>query len=160
MKCTLKIATVVLMLGTTVATAQTPTQAQPFVERYREMQTLVTANPYVKAASATPSTWDAPPVFRDTADAPIGHESFAESFASMQLASANSPVPVFEAPPRPTTVAADPVGNESFAERFREMQAAASNSGQFGFHPGSNDLASESPTGLEVAMPVRSVARH
>ena len=62
MKCTLKIATVVLMLGTTVATAQTPTptQAQPFVERYREMQTLVTANPYVKAASATPSTWDAP----------------------------------------------------------------------------------------------------
>ena len=29
MKCTLKIATVVLMLGTTVATAQTPMPTQP-----------------------------------------------------------------------------------------------------------------------------------
>jgi hypothetical protein len=57
-------------------------------------------------------------------------------------------------------MAADPVGNESFAERFGEMQAASSNSGQFGFHPGSNDLASESPSSLEVAMPLRSVARH
>jgi hypothetical protein len=151
MKCTLKIATVVLMLGTTVATAQTPTQAQAFVERYRQMQTLVTFNWYLKATA---------PVLRDSADAPIGHESFAERFASMQLVSANSPVPVFEVPPRPTTVAADPVGNESFAERFREMQAASSDSGQFGFHPGSNDLASESPTSLEVAMPLRSVARH
>jgi hypothetical protein len=45
MKCTLKFATIAWMLGTTVATAQT----HPFVERYREMQTLVTANPYVKA---------------------------------------------------------------------------------------------------------------
>ena len=151
MKCTLKIATVVLMLGTTVATAQTPTQAQPFVERYRQMQTLVTFNPYLKAT---------PPVFRDTADAPIGHESFAERFASMQSASANSPVPLFETTPRPATVAADPVGNESFAERFREMQAASSNSGQFGFHPGSNDLASESPTSLVVGTSLRSVTRH
>ena len=152
MKCTLKIATVVLMLGTTVATAQTPTptQARPFVEQYRQMQSLVTFNPSLKAT---------PPVFRDTADAPTGHESFAERFASMQRASANSPVPVFEAPPRPTTVAADPVGNESFAERFREMQAAASDSGQFGFHPGSNDLASESPTSLVVGTPLRSVTR-
>ena len=152
MKCTLKIATVVLMLGTTVATAQTPTptQAQPFVERYRQMQTLVTFNWYLKATA---------PVLRDTADAPIGHESFAERFASMQLASANSPVPVFEAPARPATVAADSAGNESFAERFREMQAASSDSGQFGFHPGSNDLASESPTSLVGAMPLRSVTR-
>ena len=151
MKCTLKIATVVLMLGTTVATAQTPTQAQPFVERYRQMQSLVTFDPYLKPT---------PPVFRDTADAPIGHEPFAERFASMQRTSANSPVPVFEAPPRPVTVAADPVGNESFAERFREMQAASSNSGQFGFHPGSNDLASESPTSLVVGTSLRSVTRH
>jgi hypothetical protein len=150
MKCTLKIATVVLMLGTTVATAQTPTQAQPFVERYRQMQSLVTFNPSLKPT---------PPVFRDIADAPIGHEPFAERFASMQQASANSPEPVFEAPPRPATVAADPVGNESFAERFREMQAASSNSGQFGFHPGRDDLASESPTSLVVAMPLRSVTR-
>ena len=151
MKCTLKIATVVLMLGTTVATAQTPTptQARPFVEQYRQMQSLVTFNPSLKAT---------PPVFRDTADAPIGHESFAERFVSMQRASANSPV--FDAPPRLATVAADPVGNESFAERFREMQAAASDSGQFGFHPGSNDLASESPTSLVVAMPLRTVTRH
>jgi hypothetical protein len=149
MKCTLKIATVVLMLGTTVATAQTPTQAQLFVDWYRQMQSLLTANPYAHV----------PPVFRDTADAPIGHESFAERFASMQRASANSPVPVFEAPPRSATVAADPVGNESFAERFHEMQAASSNSGQFGFRPGSNDLASESPTSLVVGMPLRSVAR-
>jgi len=151
MKCTLEIATVVLMLGTTVATAQTPkpTQAQLFIDWYRQMQSVETANPYAHA----------PPVFRDTADAPIGHESFAERFASMQRASANAPMPVVEAPPRPTTVAADPVGNESFAERFREMQAASSDSGQFGFHPGSNDLASESPTSLEVAMPLRSVTR-
>src|SRR5690349_1590364 len=117
MKCTLKIATVVLMLGTSVATAQTPTQAHPFVERYLQMQSLSTGNPWAKA----------PPVFRDTADAPIGNESFAERFASMQQASANSPVPVFEATPGPATVAADPVGNDSFAERFREMQAASSN---------------------------------
>ena len=160
MKCTLKIATVVLMLGTTVATAQTPTptQAHPFVEQYREMQTLVTQNPWVKAASATPSTWDAPPVFRDTADDPIGHESFAERYASMQRASANSSE--FDAPPRLVTVAADPVGNESFAERFREMQAASSNSGEFGFHPGSNDFASEAPTSLVVGTPLRSVTRH
>jgi len=96
-------------------------------------------------------------VFRDTADAPIGHESFAERFASMQRASANSSE--FEAPPTLATAAADPIGNESFAERFHEMQAAASNSGQFGFHPGSNDLASESLTSLEVAMPLRSVTR-
>jgi hypothetical protein len=150
MKCTLKIATVVLMLGTTVATAQTPTQAHPFVERYLQMESLCTGNPYAKA----------PPVFRDTADAPIGHESFADRFASMQQASANSPEPVFEAPPRPATVAADPVGNESFAERFREMQAASSNSGQFGFHAGSNDLASESPTSLVVARPLRSATRN
>ena len=151
MKCTLKIATVVLMLGTTVAMAQTPPQAQPFVERYRQMQTLVTFNWYSKGTA---------PVLRDTTDAPIGHESFAERFASMQRASADSPVPVFEAPPRPATVAADPVGNESFAERFRDMQAASSNSGQFGLHPGSNDLASESPTSLVVGMPLRSLARH
>ena len=149
MKCTLKIATVVLMFGTTVATAQTTTPPQPFVEWYREMQTLQTFNWYLKGSA---------PALRDTADAPIGDESFAERFASMQQASANSPVPVFEVPPRLTTVAADPVGNESFAERFREMQAASSNSGQFGFHPGSNDLASESPTSLQAAMPVRSVA--
>ena len=57
-------------------------------------------------------------------------------------------------------MAADPVGNESFAERFHEMQAAASNSGQFGFHPGSNDLASESPTDLVVGMPLRSETRN
>jgi hypothetical protein len=151
MKSTLKIATVVLMLGTTVATAQTPTQAHPFVERYRQMQSLVTFNWYTKATA---------PALRDTADAPIGHESFAERFASMQLASANSPVPEFEAPPAPTRVAADPVGTESFTERFREMQAASSNSGQFGFHPGSNDLASESPTSLVAGMPLRSVTRH
>ena len=151
MKCTPKFATVVLMLGTTVATAQTPTptQAQLFIDWYWQMQSLLTGNPYAHA----------PPVFRDTADAPIGHESFAERFASMQQASANSPVPVFEVPPRPTTVAADPVGNESFAERFREMQAASSDSGQFGFHPGSNDLASESPTSLVVGTPLRSVTR-
>ena len=151
MKCTLKIATVALMLGTTVAAAQTPTQAQPFVERYRQMQSLVTFNPYLKPT---------PPVFRDIADAPFGHKSFAERFASMQQASANSPVPVFEAPSRPAIVAADPVGNESFAERFREMQAAASNSGQFGFRSGSNELASESPTSLVAGMPLRSVTRH
>ena len=145
MKCTLKIASIALMLGTaTVAMAQTLTH-----EQLLEMQSLCTGNPYAKA----------PPVFRDTADAPIGHESFAERFASMQRASADSPVPVFEAQPGPTTVAADPVGNESFAERFREMQAASSDSGQFGFHPGSNDLASESPTSLVVGMPLRSVAR-
>jgi len=140
MKCTLKIATIVLMLGTTVATAQTstPTHAHPFVEQYLQMESLSTGNPYAKA----------PPVFRDTADAPIEHESFAERFASMQQASANSPAPVFEATPRPATVAADPVGNESFSERFHEMQAASSNSGQFGFQPGSDDLASESPTSL------------
>jgi len=150
MKCTLKIATVVLMLGTTVATAQTPTptQAQLFIDWYWQMQSLLTGNPYAHA----------PPVFRDTADAPIGHESFAERFASMQRASANSSE--FEAPPTLTTVAADPVGNESFAERFHEMQAAASNSGQFGFHSGSNDLASESPTDLVVGMPLRSVTRN
>ena len=149
MKCTLKIATVVLILGTTVATAQTPTQAHPFVERYRQMQSLVTFTPSLKPT---------PPVFRDTADDPIGHESFAERFASMQRASANSSE--FEAPPTLATVAADPVGNESFAERFREMQAAASNSGQFGFRPGSNDLASESPTSLVAGMPLRSLTRH
>jgi hypothetical protein len=147
MKCTLKIATVVLMLGTTVATAQTPTQAQLFIDWYWQMQSLLTGNPYAHA----------PPVFRDTADAPIGHESFAERFASMQRASANSSE--FETPPTLTTVAADPVGNESFAERFREMQTASSNSGQFGFHPGSNDLASEFPTSLVVAMPPRGVTR-
>ena len=149
MKYKLKIVAIALMLGTTVATAQTPTQAQLFIDWYRQMQSVETANPYAHA----------PPVFRDTADAPIGHESFAERFASLQLASANSPMPLFEAPPRPTTVAADPVGNESFAERFREMQAAASDSGQFGFHPGSNDLASESPTSLVVGVPLRNVAR-
>jgi len=159
MKCTLKIATVVLMLGTTVASAQTPTQTHPFVEQYREMQTLTTANPYVKAASATPSTWDTPPVFRDTADAPIGNEAFAECFAFMQQASANSPVPVFEAPPRPATVAADPVGNESFEERFHEMQAASSNSGQFGFHPGGNDLASEASSSSVVGLPLHNLTR-
>jgi hypothetical protein len=148
MKCTLKIATIVLMLGTTVATAQTQTQGLPFVEQYRQLQSLVTFNPYLKPA---------PPVFRDTADAPLGHELFAERFANMQRASANSPE--FEAPPRLATVAADPVGNESFAERFREMQAASSDSGQFGFHPGSNDLAGEFPTSLVVAMPLRSVTR-
>ena len=151
MKCTLKIATVVLMLGATVATAQTPTptQAQLFIDWYRQMQSVETANPYAHA----------PPVFRGTADAPIGDESFAERFATMQVASANSPFPLFKAPPTPTRVAADPVGSESFAERFREMQAASSDSGQFGFRPGSNDLASESPTSLEVAMPLRSVSR-
>ena len=150
MKCTLKIAIVVLVLGTTAATAQSPTPAQPFVQQYRQMQTLVTFNWYIKAAA---------PALRATADAPIGHESFAESFASMQLASANSPVPAFEAPPAPTRVAADPLGSESFTDRFREMQAASSNSGQFGFHPGSNDLASASPTSLVVGMPLRTVTQ-
>ena len=143
MKCTLKIATVVLMLGTSVATAQTPTQAHPFVERYLQMQSLSTGNPWAKA----------PPVFRDTADAPIGNESFAERFASMQRASANSPQ--FEASPRPSTLAADPVGNESFAERFRELQAASSDSGQFGFQPGTNELASEANSTLIVARTLR-----
>ena len=151
MKCTLKIATVVLMFGTTVATAQTTTPAQPFVEWYREMQTLQTFNWYLKGSA---------PALRDTADAPIGDESFAERFASMQQASANSPVPVFEVPPRLTTAAADPVGNESFAERFREMQAASSNSGQWGFQPGTDELASEANSTLVVAAPFRGVTRH
>lgn len=147
MKSKVRIAAVTAMLAvaTTTAFAQTATPAHPFVERYRQMQSLVTSNPYVKD----------PPVFRDTADAPVGHESFGERFASMQRASANSPV--FEAPPRPATVAADPVGNESFAERFREMQALSSNSGAFGFQPGSSALANEANTTLVVARPLRGV---
>jgi len=151
MKCTLKIATVGLILGPTVATAQTPTarQTHPFVERYRQMQSLVTGNPYLKPA---------PPVFRDTADAPMGHESFAERFASMQR-DAGYPF-AFDAPARATTQAADPVGNESFSERFREMQAASSDSGQWGFQPGTDEIASEANSTLVVATPLRGFTRH
>jgi len=54
MKCTLKIATVVLMLGTTVATAQTPTQAHPFVERYLQMESLNTGKPVCEAPAGVP----------------------------------------------------------------------------------------------------------
>ena len=148
MKCKLKIAAVVLMLGTaTAATAQTPTQTHPFVERFRQMQLLVSGNAGLKT----------PPVFRDTADAPVGNESFAERFASMQRA-AGYPF-AFDAPPSATTQAADPVGNESFSERFREMQAASSNSSQFGFQPGADELASEANSTLVVATPLRGVTR-
>ena len=145
MKSKVKIALVTAMLGvaTTTAFAQTPTPAHPFVERYRQMQSLVTSSAYVRGA----------PVVRDTADAPIGQESFAERFASMQRASANSPQ--FEASSRPSTVAADPVGNELFAERFRELQAASSDSGQFGFQQGTNELASEANSTLTVARTLR-----
>ena len=56
MKCTLKIATVVLMLGTTVAMAQTPTptQAHPFVERYLQMESLNTGKPVCEAPAGVP----------------------------------------------------------------------------------------------------------
>ena len=147
MKSKVKIAAVTAMLGvaTTTAFAQTPAAAHPFVERYRQMQSLVTSSAYARGA----------PVLRDAADAPIGQESFAERFASMQRISANSPQ--FEAPSRPATAAADPVGNESFAERFREMQAVASDSGRFAFQPGTDELASEANRPLAAARPLRGV---
>ena len=148
MKCTLKIATVVLMFGTTVATAQTPTQTHPFVERFRQMQLLVSGNAGLKT----------PPAFRNTADAPIGNASFAERFASMQR-DAGYPF-AFEARYGATAQAAYPVGNESFAESFREMQAASSNSGQWGFQPGTDELASEANSTLVVAAPFRGFTRH
>ena len=144
MKSKVKIAAVTAMLGVATTTAFAQTPAHPFVDRYRQMQSLVTSSAYVRGA----------PVIRDTADAPIGHESFAERFASMQRTSANSPQ--FEAPSRPATAAADPVGNESFAERFREVQAVASDSGRFAFQPaGTDGLASEANSTLTVARSLR-----
>ena len=138
-----KIAALALMLAaaSTTATAQTPPTAHPFVERHRQMQLLVSGNAGLKP----------PPVFRDAADAPIGNASFDERFAAMQRDSGYS----FVDPPRGTsTHAAQPIGNESFSERFQQMQAASSNSGQWGFQPGSNELANEANSTLTLAKPV------
>ena len=140
----LKIAAVALMLGaaTTTAAGQTPTPEHPFVERFRQMQLLVNGNAGLKPK----------PVFRDTADAPIGNASFTERFAAMQRDSAGSSV--FEDHRTPIAEAsADPIGNESFSERFREMQALSSDSGAFGVQPGSSALAKEPNSTLVVAKP-------
>jgi hypothetical protein len=148
MKSKVRIAVVTAMLGvtTTTAIAQTPTSAHPFLDRFRQLQSLVTGTAGVKP----------PPVFRDNADAPIGHGSFAERFAVMQRDSAGSSA--FEDHRTPIAVAPGaPNRNESFAERFREMQAASSDSGQFGFQPGTDELASEANSTLVAARPPRGV---
>jgi hypothetical protein len=138
MNRTLKATITAVLLGTaTLAVAQSP--AESFADYIRRSQALV--GPHFKPR----------PAFRDTADAPIGSASFDERFAAMQRDSGYS----FVDPPRRTsTQAAQPIGNESFSERFQQMQAASSNSGQWGFQPGSNELASEANSTLTLARPV------
>jgi hypothetical protein len=90
---------------------------------------------------------------------PVGKQSFAQNFATLQAQSSNSSE--FEPKPVLSATAADPVGKETFAQKFSWLQAASSNSGEFGFRAGSNVPADEANSTLVAgkALPLHIAIR-
>jgi hypothetical protein len=121
-KHTFKVIAGALLLSTTTLAGaqQSLSRAQAFAAQFKEWQALT---------GSTASTFKPRPILRAEPDDPVGHESFAERFASLQAQSSNSAQ--FQSTPTFTAQAADAVGHPSFAEYFAQMQAASSNGGVF-----------------------------
>ena len=147
-----KLKAVVLALGlgvATLATAQSPGQAQTFSNEIQQWQALSGTGTY---------TFHTPPALGNKAQDPVGNESFSQRFADMQAESSNDSDRWQETQPTLTAKAADPEGKEPFAQRFSEMQAASSNSGEWAFHSGANVPADEANSTLVVGKPASRVA--
>ena len=131
-----------LTMGT-AATAQTEntSPAKGFANEWNKRALRETHNTYLTGT----------PVMREKADAPLGKQSFADGFATMQAqSSADESSGVRAAYAERSAVAADPANRESFAQRFAEMQAASSNSGEFSVTAGAKAMSGE-PGGTRVA---------
>ena len=146
-----KLKAVVLALGlgvATLATAQSPGQAQTFSNEIQQWQALSGTGTY---------TFHTPPALGNKAQDPVGNESFSQRFADMQAESSNDNDRWQETQPTLTARAADPEGKEPFAQRFSEMQAASSNSGEWAYHPGANVPADEANSTLVAGKPISHV---
>ena len=121
-KQTFKVIAAALLFGTTTLAGaqQSVSRAEAFAAWFKQMQALT---------GSSASTFKPRPILRAEPDDPIGHESFAERFASLQAQSSNSAQ--FQSTPTFSAQAADPVGHPSFVEYFAQMQAASSNGGVF-----------------------------
>jgi hypothetical protein len=143
-KRTLKIAALVLTLGTTtLAAAATTDQVERFADRHRQMQALSSGAPtYANRTQRAASSASREALVRET---------FDERFARLQDESSNSSG--FEASSMPTARVVKE--RESFASVFARLQAASSNSGEYGLRPDADEPTALANRSRTIARSVR-----